>query len=225
MKKIWFLFSLFFSFCLMWCSIQEQSQLSEKDFISVDEIFENEEETNSIGTIEEYSNEIILNTSEEKMTKQTQNNSLVLYFSPTGNTKRIATYISEITNSEILELLPEIPYSYEDLNYNNDNSRANQEQNDLNARPGLSTDISLDWYDKIYVWYPIWRWTNPKLILTLVEKYNFAGKEIILFCTSWGSGIETSVSELKWKWLNIIWYKRFSSWSSKNEVEKWLETL
>ena len=152
------------------------------------------------------------------------NKSLILVFSPTGNTKRIATFINEIEDSDLIELIPEIPYTAEDLDWNSD-CRANREQNDDTARPWLATEVNLDGYDRIYLWYPIWWWTNPKLILTLIEKYDFSGKEVVLFCTSGSSWIETSETALKWKWLNVIWSKRFSASSSKQEVENWLNSL
>ena len=158
-----------------------------------------------------------------KITEET-NKSLILVFSPTWNTKRIATFIQEINNAEMIELIPEVPYTTEDLDYNSD-CRANKEQNDPSARPGLATEINLDGYDRIYLWYPIWWWTNPKLILTLIEKYDFSGKEVVLFCTSGSSWIETSVSALKWKGLNVIWSKRFSASSPKQDVQEWLGSL
>jgi hypothetical protein len=83
----------------------------------------------------------------------------------------------------------------------------------------------LDGYDRIYIWYPIWWWTNPKIILTLIKKYDFSGKEIVLFCTSWSSGIGTSESELREHGLNIIWSKRFAQGATKEEVQEWLESL
>ena len=156
---------------------------------------------------------------------QEENKSLVLYFSPTWNTKRIATFISEITSGDITEIIPEIPYTSEDLNYNDNETRATKEQNDSSARPGISSEISLDGYDTIYIGYPIWWWTNPKIILTLIEKYDFSGKEIVLFCTSWSSGIGTSENELRGHGLNIIWSKRFAQGASKEEVQEWLESL
>ena len=151
--------------------------------------------------------------------------SLVIVFSPTGHTKQIATYISEIIDSELTEIAPEIPYTAEDLDYNTNGSRANNEQNDPEARPGIATEFSLDGYDRIYIGYPIWWWTNPKIILTLIEKYDFSGKEIVLFCTSWSSGIGTSENELRGHGLNIIWSKRFAQGASKEEVQEWIESL
>ncbi len=151
--------------------------------------------------------------------------SLVIVFSPTGHTKQIATYISEIIDSELTEIAPEIPYTAEDLDYNTNGTRANNEQNDPDARPEIATEFSLDGYDRIYIWYPIWWWTNPKIILTLIEKYDFSGKEIVLFCTSWSSGIGTSENELRGHGLNIIWSKRFAQGASKEEVQKWIDSL
>ena len=172
----------------------------------------------------------IINTEEYKdwkLVNWTENGSeaLIIVFSPTGNTKRIATYISEIEGSDLNELIPEIPYTAEDLDYNTNGTRANNEQNDPDARPEIATEFSLDGYDRIYIGYPIWWWTNPKIILTLIEKYDFSGKEIVLFCTSWSSGIETSESELRGHGLNIIWSKRFAQGASKQEVQEWLESL
>lgn len=84
------------------------------------------------------------------------NKSLVLYFSATNNTEQIAKYISEITSSDILEIIPKDIYTDEDLDYNNDNSRANREQNDKNSRPEISNNLDIENYDIIYLGYPIW---------------------------------------------------------------------
>ena len=176
-----------------------------------------------------YYNAVSIDTLEELFTANVNDKewekSLVIVFSPTGHTKQIATYISEIIDSELTEIAPEIPYTAEDLDYNTNGTRANNEQNDPDARPEIATEFSLDGYDRIYIGYPIWWWTNPKIILTLIEKYDFSGKEIVLFCTSWSSGIGTSESELKWHGLNIIWSKRFAQGASKQEVQEWLESL
>ncbi len=176
-----------------------------------------------------YYNAVSIDTLEELFTANVNNKewekSLVIVFSPTGHTKQIATYISEIEGSDLNELIPEIPYTAEDLDYNTNGTRANNEQNDPDARPEIATEFSLDGYDRIYIGYPIWWWTNPKIILTLIEKYDFSGKEIVLFCTSWSSGIESSENELREHWLNIIWSKRFAQGATKEEVQQWLESL
>ena len=155
------------------------------------------------------------------------NKSLVLYFSATNNTEQIAKYISEITSSDILEIIPKDVYTNEDLDYNNNNSRANREQNDENARPEISNKLDLENYDVIYLGYPIWWEEEPRIILTLLDNYNLENKTIIPFCTSGGSGIELSVNNIRNynNKLNVLDGKRFSSNSSKEEVITWINSL
>ena len=157
----------------------------------------------------------------------TGNESLVLYFSATNNTEQIAKYISEITSSDILEIVPKDVYTNEDLDYNNSNSRANKEQNDENARPEISNKLDLENYDIIYLGYPIWWGEEPRIILTLLDNYNLENKTIIAFCTSGGSGIELSVSNIRNynDKLNVLDGKKFDSSSSKEEVITWLNSL
>ena len=149
----------------------------------------------------------------------TNNNSLVLYFSATGTTKTIAERIANNSNSDIIEIIPKEKYSKEDLNYNSD-CRANREQNDNKSRPEIKNDIDISKYEVIYLGYPIWWGTNPKIILTLLDKYDFTNKIIIPFCTSGSTGISNSVNELRNynPKLNIKDGKRFSISDSDNEI-------
>ena len=72
-----------------------------------------------------------------------------------------------------------------------------QKQNDSNARPEIENTIDISKYDTIYLGYPIWWGTNPKIILTLLDTYDFTNKTIIPFCTSGSTGISGSVSDLR----------------------------
>ena len=122
---------------------------------------------------------------------------LVAYFSATGTTKRVAEKIAELTGADIYEIVPANPYSDADLNWNDRNSRSTKEMDNSNVRPEIgSIDISLDQYKTIYLGYPIWWGDAPRIIATFVEKYNFNGKKVIPFCTSGGSGIGRSGSNL-----------------------------
>lgn len=158
---------------------------------------------------------------------QAMRKSAVIYFSATGTTKEVAEKISEVTNSDIIEIIPTQKYTSEDLSYNNDNCRANQEQNDENARPEIQNKINVDDYDVIYLGYPIWWGTAPKIIFTLLDNYNFNGKNVILFCTSGGSGISQSVSDIKEynRNMNVLDGRKFNSSVSKNEIESWINNL
>ena len=125
------------------------------------------------------------------------NEILVAYFSATGTTKKVAEKIAELTGADIYEIEPANPYSDADLNWNDRNSRSTKEMNDPNVRPEIgSADISLDQYKTIYLGYPIWWGDAPRIMATFVEKYNFDGKKVIPFCTSGGSGIGRSGSNL-----------------------------
>ena len=101
----------------------------------------------------------------------------------------MAGYISELTDIELTEIIPVVPYTEDDLNWRNEESRTFKEFKDNTIRPEIETQINIDNYDTIYLWFPIWFGITPNLILTLLENYDFSGKNIILFCTSEHVGI------------------------------------
>ena len=150
-------------------------------------------------------------SSKKNNAEKISSNSVVLYFSATGNTKEIAQRIAIESNSDIIEIIPKDEYKPEDLNYNSD-CRANREQKDINSRPEIKNKIDIAKYDTIYLGYPIWWGTNPKIILTLLDTYDFTNKTIIPFCTSGSTEISGSVNDLRNynNKLNIKDGKRFS---------------
>jgi flavodoxin len=127
-----------------------------------------------------------------------ESKAVVIYFSGTGTTRSLAQTIAETAGIDIYEIIPEEPYTSEDLNYNNNDCRANKEMNDDTARPAISGSIeNIDEYDTIFLGYPIWWGTCPKIINTFLDTYDLLGKTIMPFCTSASSGIATSVTEIK----------------------------
>ena len=169
-----------------------------------------------------------INKETKKESKKTNidgnNNSVVLYFSATGTTKKIAKRIANFSNSDIIEIIPKEKYKSEDLNYNSD-CRANKEQNDDKSRPEIKNEIDVSKYDTIYLGYPIWWGTNPKIILTLLDTYDFTGKIIIPFCTSGSTDISGSVNDLR-KYnskLDIKDGKRFESNASDEEIKTFIK--
>ena len=127
----------------------------------------------------------------------------------------------------LIEIVPKEKYTDNDLNYGNDNSRANKEQNDSNARPEIKNNINTDNYDIIFLGYPIWWGDVPKIILTFLDSHNLNGKTIIPFCTSGSTEISGSLNTLKEYNKNINWIdgKRFSSSTSQDEVSSWVNSL
>ena len=126
-------------------------------------------------------------------------------------------------NSDIIEIIPKDKYKPEDLNYNSD-CRANREQNDSKSRPEIENAIDIRKYDTIYLGYPIWWGTNPKIILTLLDTYDFTGKTIIPFCTSGSTGISGSVNDLRQynNKLTIKDGKRFSIDDSDEVIKEFI---
>ena len=154
---------------------------------------------------------------------KTNSNSVVLYFSATGTTKKVAERVAYQSNSDIIEIIPKEKYKSEDLNYNSE-CRANREQNDSKSRPEIKNSIDITKYDTIYLGYPIWWGTYPKIVLTLLDKYDFTGKTIIPFCTSGSTGVDDSVEELRKYNSKLIIKdgKRFSSNDSDEAIKKFI---
>ena len=128
----------------------------------------------------------------------TQGKTLVVYFSATGNTERVAEVIAETTGGELFELEPVDPYTDEDLNYNDDNSRVSQEYADESLRNvELVADTVDDWQDveRVYIGYPVWWGIAAWPVNTFVEANDFTGKTVIPFCTSASSGLWHSLSK------------------------------
>ena len=169
------------------------------------------------------------NVEENTNDNQTTNDKkiAVIYFSATGTTKKVAEYIKNTTGGDIIEIVPKENYTDSDLNYGNDNSRANKEQNNSKARPEISNNINTDSYDVIYLGYPIWWGDVPKIILTFLDSHNLDGKMIIPFCTSGSTGISGSLSTLKNYNKNVNWIDgtRFSSSTTQDEVTNWIKGL
>ncbi len=167
-------------------------------------------------------------TSQPVVTQENEHSqAIVVYFSATGNTKALAQTIAKAANADLWEIFPKEPYTDEDLNYNNDNSRANIEMNDETSRPAISETIgNIEDYDTIFLGYPIWWGTMPRIINTFLDTYDLTDKAIMPFCTSGGSGISASVSAIKSACPNADVKDGFHGTSSTTteEVEEWMTT-
>lgn len=157
----------------------------------------------------------------------TDNNgkTLVVYFSATGTTKGVALQIASVTDADTYEILAAEPYTADDLNWNDKNSRTTLEQNDKSVRPEIGSDkISLDGYSTIYIGYPIWWGEEPRIMDTFVESYDFSGKTMIPFCTSGGSSIGSSGVNLEANAGNGNWLEG-DRLSASSDIEGWVSGL
>ena len=166
---------------------------------------------------------IMMNNKGNNQGGETMEKTAVVFFSRTNNTRKIARMIAKQTNSDIYELTAKIPYTDDDINWHDENSRANREQNDDSARPEINSIPDVSEYDVVYLGYPIWWGTMPKIMNTFIETGALDGKKVVAFCTSGSSGIETSVSALEGYGLDVIGSRRFDASATESEVESWIK--
>ena len=174
------------------------------------------------------SSELASETAQESETGD--GNTLVVYYSATGNTEAAANYIADITGGDLFELEPADPYTGEDLNYSNQDSRVVYEYNNPDERNvELVADTVDNWgsYDTVFIGYPIWWGIAAWPVDGFVEANDFTGKTVIPFCTSASSGLGESgelLAEMAGtgNWLEG---RRFTSRVSEADVQEWIDGL
>ena len=153
---------------------------------------------------------------------------LVVFFSPEKTVTTAAIAAANALGSEIFEIKPAEPYTAEDLNYHDRQSRTSIEMNDPASRPEIEELPVLDRFDTILLGYPIWWGQAPRILCTFVESVDLSGKTVIPFCTSGSSGAGSSAVNLqKLGSETAVWLeaKRFNNGSTKEDVYAWVESL
>ena len=124
------------------------------------------------------------------------NNNLVVYFSCSGETKKVAEELKSVLNCDIFEIVPETVY----------------------------TDRDIDKYDTIYLGFPIWWYTAPRIINTFLDSYDFSNKKVVLYCTSGGSSIDKTYNDLKDSYPNIDFIKG-SRLYSNSDIDSFVNSV
>lgn len=155
---------------------------------------------------------------------------LVAYYSATGSTKAVAETIAETTGADLFEITPKDPYSDDDLDWTNDDSRVSKEHVDESLRDvelTSTTPENWDSYDTVLIGYPIWWGIAAWPVDHFVTDNDFSGKTVIPFCTSASSGIGDSGNLLEKMAGTGDWQEgqRFSSGASASDVNAWVESL
>ena len=123
---------------------------------------------------------------------------LVAYFSASGVTAGVARALCEALNADLYEITPAVRYTDADLDWRDAASRSSLEMKDKSSRPAvIDTPVNVADYDTVLLGFPIWWYVAPTIVNTFLEKHDFAGKRIILFATSGGSGFGKTVDGLK----------------------------
>lgn len=153
---------------------------------------------------------------------------LVAYFSASGTTAKVAKNLAEAAGADIYEIKPAAPYTKADLDWTNKQSRSSVEMADPASRPELADkNANPAAYDTIFLGFPIWWYVAPHIINSFLESYDFAGKNIILFATSGGSGFGKTTAALRPSapGAKITEGKLLNSGNSVEALKKWLATL
>ena len=149
---------------------------------------------------------------------------LVAYFSATGTTAGVAERLAKATGGDLFEIKPKQPYTTADLDWRDKQSRSSVEMNDMSTRPVIASKVEdMSLYDIVFVGFPIWWYREPSIIDTFMESYDFAGKTVIPFATSGGSGMGKSgeiMQSLSPK-AKVLSGKRFAADVSEDELKAW----
>lgn len=166
----------------------------------------------------------------EPETQPETGKTLVVYYSASGNTERVAKDIAEAAGADLFEIVPTEVYTSEDLNWTNPDSRVSREHDDESLRdvPLTTTEVP-DWdsYDTVFIGYPIWWGIAAWPVDTFVKNNDFTGKTVIPFATSSSSGMGQSGSLLADMAGTGEWQEgqRFSSGVSGDDVQSWVNGL
>lgn len=166
----------------------------------------------------------------EPETQPETGKTLVVYYSASGNTERVAKDIAEAAGADLFEIVPTEVYTSEDLDWTNPDSRVSREHDDESLRdvPLTTTEVP-DWdsYDTVFIGYPIWWGIAAWPVDTFVKNNDFTGKTVIPFATSSSSGMGQSGSLLADMAGTGEWQEgqRFSSGVSSDDVQSWVNGL
>ncbi len=153
------------------------------------------------------------------------NQILICYFSASGVTKNVAQKISEKINGNLFEIEPKKIYTKEDLDWTNKESRSSIEMSNKSSRPEVKNKIeNIEQYNKVVIGFPVWWYTAPTIVNTFIEENDLSGKDIYIYVTSGGSGVDGSIKDLRntYQNLNIIDGKRIKN---EEDINSFTELL
>lgn len=152
---------------------------------------------------------------------------LVAFFSASGTTERVARDLAEAAGADLFEITPEQAYTAADLNWRDKGSRTTMEMNDESCRPAIAGGVvDMARYDTVFVGFPVWWYVEPRVIDTFLEGYDFAGKTIVPFATSGGSGLGKAPQRMQALApdAKVLSGGLLNGRPSKGELVKWAES-
>ncbi|TPF96446.1 flavodoxin [Bifidobacterium sp. UTCIF-39] len=152
---------------------------------------------------------------------------LVTYFSATGTTRKVAKRLASAIGADITEIVPAQSYTAADLDWRDSSSRSSVEHHDRSLRPELADPIDVSDYDVVFIGYPLWWETAPRVVRTFLESQDWSGKTIVTFATSGSStrgadGVQLHDSAPNANWVDG---RRIAANESETALAKWVGGL
>ena len=151
---------------------------------------------------------------------------VIVYFTHSGNTELAAKEVAAATGAKMIRLMPEQPYSSEDVDWVNEQSRCTQEHLNQSLRPAIKP-VNVDWtqVDTVFIGFPIWWHEEPAVIRTFLDKYRDQLKDKVLypFCTSYESPMSEADASLKKGYPSLNWKTGLRLPAKPDRIKKWID--
>lgn len=152
--------------------------------------------------------------------------SVIIYFTHSGNTELAAKEVADVTGARMIRLMPEQPYSSEDVDWVNEQSRCTQEHLNQSLRPAIKPiDVNFANIDTVFIGFPIWWHEEPAVIRTLLDNYHsqLKGKVLYPFCTSYESPMSEADATLRKGYPDFDWKTGLRLPVSPDQIKAWIE--
>lgn len=151
--------------------------------------------------------------------------SLIVYFTHSGNTELAARNLEAVTGAKLIRLIPELPYSSEDVDWVNEQSRCTQEHLNQSLRPAIKpVDVNFTEIDTVFIGFPIWWHEEPAVIRTFLDNYKeqLKGKVLYPFCTSYESPMSEADATLRKGYPEYNWKTGLRFPADSSQIKKWI---
>lgn len=164
-------------------------------------------------------------TAPDESSNSSNMKSVIVYFTHSGNTELAAKEIAAVTGAKMLRLQPEQPYTSEDVDWVNEQSRCTREHLDQSLRPAIKpVDINFAETDTLFIGFPIWWHEEPAVIRTFLDNYKeqLSGKVLYPFCTSYESPMSEADTTLRRGFPTFDWKTGLRLPASSEQIKAWI---
>jgi NADPH-dependent FMN reductase. len=150
---------------------------------------------------------------------------VIVYFTHSGNTELAAKNLNAVTGAMMVRMMPEQPYSAEDVDWVNEQSRCTREHLDQSLRPAIKpVDVDFAKVDTVFIGFPIWWHEEPAVIRTFLDDYKeqLKGKVLYPFCTSYESPMSEADATLRKNYPDYNWKTGLRFPAKSEQIKDWI---